>query len=145
MNGTLTVTTIEDELDLLVREDKLNAEDVYEYAKKHPESCLHDRFEWDKDKAAHEYNLNLAMKIIQEYRWRYTTTENEVVQTRKWVSLNDDRIDGGGYRDIQDVLSSKVMRRKLLQEAIQSLEMWRTRFIVLEKELKPVFDAMKKL
>ena len=136
---------LKEELEALKRKNLLNPKDMFEFAKENPGSALWAKLEWDLDKAHQEYNLWICREIIQSFKWKYTTQDKEVVETRRWVSLVNDRHDDGGYREIEDVLRSKEMRAKLLQQAKQDFAMWKTRFIVLEKELKPVFDAMDRV
>lgn len=137
--------TVNEELDMLEKSGRLKTKDVYEYAKDNVDSELHSRFIWDTEKAAYEHNLEIARDLIQNYTWRYVAQDNNPVETRKWVSIKSDRGENGGYRRIEDVLKSIPLRNKLLEQARHDFDEWKRRYIVLEKELSPVFRAMDRV
>jgi hypothetical protein len=136
---------LKEELEGLKKRNLLNPKDMFEYAKENPDSVLYSKLEWDKSKAHYEYNLWICREIISSFKWEYVTQEKEVIETRRWISLEQDRHDKGGYREITDILNNKELRLKLLTNAKQDFAIWKSRYIVLEEELKFVFKAMDKL
>ena len=104
-----------------------------------PESPLHSAFQWDDHNAAHEYRLAQARHVIRAWVTLVPQAEKNV---RAYVSLVDDRSnEGGGYRDIQAVLTCPEHRSALLDQAKSEARAWQMKYRVL-KELVPVFQAM---
>lgn len=96
------------------RDGMLHAEKVVEWAKKHKQSALHRKFEWNDSKAAREYRLWQARVLIQ----LNITTQDGGPQL---VSLSIDRTKGGGYRDLDDVRRDKNLSAVLLNDALNEL------------------------
>jgi len=118
----------------------LRPEDIVEYARDE-ETELHSRFEWDDEKAGHEYRLWQARQIV-----RVTVIYEEHIQetVRCYVSLADDREKkGGGYRALVDVMSDAELRSKLLQQAWDDFMGWKRKYNQLQ-ELAPIFEAAEK-
>lgn len=135
--GTVT-NKIRDELLALQaasRDGLLRAEDVVDWARGNPSSALYKQFTWDRDKAAREYWLYQARRLIQIH----------VVSgdgTPKLVSLTIDRKSGGGgYRAISDVVANKTLSAIMLDDALRELERVRSRFERV-KELTGVWSAI---
>ena len=103
-----------------------------------PASILHNYFEWDDTKAAHEYRLEQARKLIRICVRYIPDGPDEPV--RAYVSLQDDR-GTNGYRSITDVMSDERLREKLLAEAKRDMNLFRQKYAVL-RELAQVFEAM---
>ena len=109
-------------------------------AAKPKKSPLHDCFEWDDEKAGHEYRLNQARHLIVSVV--VVASGGEMLQAH--ISLKPDRYSpGGGYRAMVDVLSDKELRAQMLAEALAELEVFRRKYKDL-KELAGIFAAMKK-
>jgi hypothetical protein len=123
---------IEAELELVRAGDSLlRAEAVVEWAREHPDSALHKSFEWDDTKAAHEYRVWQARRIIAIH----------VVQSdgvRKFVSISVDRKNGGGYRDIREAVKIDELRQAMLRDALHDLKRVRDRYTALS-EFSDVF------
>lgn len=115
-------------------------EDVVNYAF-NEDTALHSKFEWDDGKAGHAYRVWQARHLIKICVTVEPVTKNEIPV---YVSLNDERYGDGGYRNTVDVLSDKVLRRKLVEGAIRDFEYWRFRYHQLV-ELDDVFSAMDDL
>jgi hypothetical protein len=122
----------------------LKAIDVIEEARDES-SPLHSAFTWDDSKAAHEYRLEQARRLIrvvvQTVEFKQKSRE-----IRVFVSLSPDRYNedgGGGYRPMVDVLSNADMRAQLLTDALEDMRGFQDRYRAL-KELVDVFAAMKK-
>jgi len=119
----------------------LKAEDVVTYARD-TKTALHSQFTWSDKKAAHEYRLEEARRLI---RVVVTVLDGEQDPIRAYVSLRTDRIrDGGGYRMLVDVLEDAEMRAQLLAESLADLGAWEEKYRRLE-ELAPIFEAAKKV
>ena len=114
-------------------------EQVVEFAKD-PSTALHNRFEWDDDEAAHRYRLIQAQEII---RVAVIVLPNTNKPVRAYVSLQRDRTSGRGYRATANVLSSKAMRAEMVQEALEDMVAFQSKYRML-KELSKVFEAMDK-
>ena len=88
---------LKEELEGLKRKNLLNPKDMLEFAMNNTDSALHGKLEWDYKKSHQEYNLWICREIIASFKWSYTTQDKEIVETRRWVSLEEDRHDEGGY------------------------------------------------
>lgn len=114
--------------------------DVVEYAKT-PETALHSQFEWDDTKAATEYRLEQARRVI---RFTVTVLGTDTREIRAYVSLSTDRQQGDSYRSMEEVLSDPSSRARLLAQALSEADSWRTRYDRLA-ELSPIVAAIKKI
>lgn len=85
---------------------------VVAWAKDHPESALHGRFQWDDTKAAHEHRLWQARQVITEVRVEYAPSKTHQV----YVSPIEERRDG--YVALVDVLSDEQRRARFLAQAL---------------------------
>ncbi len=120
----------------------LHAEDVYEYAKDNPESALHNEFEWDVNEAARLYNIERARTLIRTYRLVVPAAEDRYV--RALISVPSDRVNGGGYRKTQEVLTKDVLRQQVVQEALNKVEALAQEYSFLT-ELDGLFAELKKV
>jgi hypothetical protein len=112
--------------------------DVVDYAK-NPTTTLHTKFTWDDAKAAYEYRLEEARRLIRVY---VTTIETVSKPIRVWVSLKSDRVkEKGGYRLTDDVMRDDEMRKQFLREALEDLKYWRAKYRSI-KEFDAIFDAI---
>lgn len=110
---------------------------VVEWARSNADSALHGCFEWDDNAAAHQYRIWQARTLISLH---IITDRGE----RKSVSLSIDRKkDGGGYRDVEDVMREPGLRNVMLQDALLELRRVRNKYQAL-KELARVFDEIDK-
>ena len=110
---------------------------VVDWAKDHPDSELHSRFNWNVEEAAYERWLWQARTLISLH---IVGDHGE----RRTVSLMFDRTHGGGYRDLDEVMNTKELRRQAVTEAVTELRRYCDRHSHL-KELRPVFDALKRV
>ena len=103
-------------------------------------SPLHSHFEWDDSQAAEKFRIQQARQLI-----------NIVVETVPglkepvpvFVSLTPDRArDGGGYRLLTTVLTDKMSKELLLQDALNELEVFQRKYARL-KELAALFKVMR--
>lgn len=105
-------------------------------------SALHQEFIWDDRKAAYEYRLETARKLIRTY-FVVTEENGDRHRVRGYVSLTTDR-GTNGYRSIESVMSDREMRAQLLADALADLERFQIKYQAL-KELSVVFEAMAKV
>jgi hypothetical protein len=112
----------------------LRPERVVEAAR-NPKSPLHSSFEWDNRKAATAYRLEQARTLISA---AVTMMPSLGEPVRAYVSLEPDRMNGGGYRHTSDVLDSAALRRILLADALREVETLARRYVMLH-ELAPIF------
>jgi hypothetical protein len=121
------------------KKDLLVAEEVVAWAQAHPGSALAQRFEWDDQKAGHEYRLNQARQLIISLEITIGASQ------RRFYSLSIDRSkSGGGYRDINDILRSKSLYDILLMDALADLERMKERYNRLV-ELRPLWKEVDKI
>lgn len=118
---------METELNLLMKKHGgvLTAADVVVQAED-PTSALHAFFTWDDDEAAHKYRLIEARQLITSIR---IIQEGQKGKIRSLVSLNVDRVKGGGYRALDEVLAQPALRQHLLETALSE-------FSALERKYK---------
>lgn len=109
------MTIREELLQIKGTNDLLLAEDVVSWAAKHPSSALYSSLEWNNKKAADKYRLWQARQLIAIH----VISEDG---DRRLVSLSIDRKDGGGYRNVDDVLPVPSLREILLDDALKELE-----------------------
>ena len=103
---------------------------------------LHACFEWDDARAGQDYRLWQARKLIAVVVCGVTGTAKEI---RAFVSLKTDRTkDGGGYRILADVMTDKQMREQMLDEALEELQVFQTKYRRL-KALAPIWPAVRRV
>ena len=137
--------TARDELLYLAQKNDgvLNPRDVVAFAS-NPQTHLHSKFTWDDTKAAEEYRLWQARRIIKLELEIVRNGDDEVGETNLFVSLSDERGGSGGYRLVTQVLTDADRRQKLLSDAIQELSRIRAKYQSI-KELTDVFKEIEKL
>jgi len=101
-------------------------------------SPLHDWFEWDDGKAAEEFRLEQARRLI---RFTIEKIGPEETNVRAYVSLRSDRDEGDSYRSLREVVTVKPLRDELLRQALTEADAWRKRYETFV-ELKDVFLAI---
>lgn len=127
------------ELEALITDDgRLYARQVVEFARQNPNSELHNRFQWDLEQAAYLHWLSTARRLIAVY---VTSETGE----RTTISLSVDRLNGGGYRNAAEVLSTAAMRRMAVEDALAEVQRWRERCSHLAPELGQIFAAIDQL
>jgi hypothetical protein len=104
-------------------------------------SPLHGCFEWNSKRAAEKYLLHQARQLISQYTVVVTTQSGEPIQVRHFVSLTTDRVNGGGYRSLNDVMSDEQLAHQMMDDALAELQLFQIKYSRL-KQLQPVFDAI---
>ena len=123
---------------LYERDGLLIPEKVVEYARDKT-TALHSHFDWDDTSAAHQWRLEQARGLI-----RVTVAYEEALakQTRVWVSLPSDRLSGGGYRKVVDVMRSDK-KDELLTAAKAEMQAFIKRYHDLEAVAGVVAEMRK--
>lgn len=130
---------IRGELEALKVDGVIRPADVVERARD-PESAMHGWFEWDESAAAQEFRLYQARKLL---RVHVTVEQREDSPTRAFVSLSSDRkVEGGGYRALDDVMSDEALRAQLLRDALAELRCAQQKYRHL-KQLSGVWKAVE--
>ncbi|HZT90267.1 MAG TPA: hypothetical protein VFA12_20170 [Stellaceae bacterium] len=108
--------------------DKLQAQQVVDWARSHPKSALYAALcplgtdgKWDLVKAAEEYLLHQARRLIAVHIV-------DEAGARKVVSLSVDRVSGGGYRRVKDVLMDVELTAVMLKDALAELQRVRLKY-----------------
>lgn len=129
------------ELEELVKMNKgsIRPDQLVEWAKEHPESDLHSRFEWDDEKAGYSYRLIQARHLIAVVKIEIRPSE----EVRAYVSLKNDR-GKDGYRPLTSVLANHTQREALLSEALGELTRIRMKYAMLT-ELSSVWAEIAKV
>ncbi|MGL5004246.1 MAG: hypothetical protein ACRDAM_15010 [Casimicrobium sp.] len=122
---------------LYARDGLLIPEKVVEFAKDE-RTALHSHFDWDDTSAAHHWRVEQARNLI-----RVTVSYSEQVKkdVRVYVSLPSDRLQGGGYRKVSDVVVSDK-RDELLSAAKAEMQSFIKRYEEIQT-LAGVINAMK--
>ncbi len=102
-----------------------------------PGSPLHDEFEWDDTAASHKYRLWQARKLIA----RVMIERPDRASMPAYVSVSIDRVDRGGYRRTDLVMSDDDLRDAMLKTAMQELRAFRLRYSRF-LELSKIFVAI---
>lgn len=113
----------------------LRPQEVVRWAKSHPQSELHRRFEWNDSKAAAEHRLQQARELIKLVIIREPLTP-------QYVSLSIDRAkSGGGYRIHDEVKDAASLRAVFVADVLREFVRMRERYSEL-RELSSIFFAI---
>lgn len=121
--------------------DLLTAEEVVDWARKHPKSALHRAPEfhgWDVKKCAYEQWKEAARRLIAIH---IVYADGE----RRFVSLTLDRSrPGGGYRDIDEVVKDRALMDIMLEDALRDFQRMESKYNRVSA-LKPVWQTVAKI
>jgi hypothetical protein len=116
--------------------------DVLGWARSHPKSKLHGLFQWDDGKAAEQYRLGQARRIIKIYVRQETDGGLDEVP---YVSVPNLRhTDSGSYYDAKTVATHEEFRLSVINEVKAKLADMRTTYQTMMPELEPVWAAIGK-
>ena len=132
-----------DRLKALHANQRLEPKLVVEAARD-PKSPLHSFFTWNTREAAAKQLLQEARQLVAKYYEVQITSSGEPVKIRHYVSLTTDRVNGGGYRMLDDVMNDDQMREQMLADALAELQVFQAKYSRL-KQLQPVFEAIEKV
>lgn len=104
-------------------------------------SALHAQFDWNTSRNAERGLLLQAQELIMAVKIKVETADQETISVRAYWSLAPDRLNGGGYRPLNEIMANQQWREQLLATALGELEALRKRYAKLE-ELTAVFAAV---
>lgn len=104
-----------------------------------PESSLHSAFEWDDEKAGHEYRMYQARNLIRLTVEVIKEENSDPKTVTAFVALKKDRGNGGGYKMTSQLIKTADGRDAILQTALWELKAFRNKYQHLV-ELTEVFD-----
>lgn len=107
-------------------------------AARNKNSILHDRFEWDTNEAAEKYRLIQARLMLSV---AVEVLPGSRITSRVFVSLKTDRLTGGGYRTLVDVMNDSDMHQQMLDDAVENIEHFQEKYKQL-KELRRMMAVM---
>jgi hypothetical protein len=129
--------TIQSELEALRDSDPqhiLHPERVIEWAHDNPDSALHKGLEWDDARAGHQYRLWQVRQLVKVH-------VRDARREPTMISLKIDRIAGGGYRQLTDVMAAPDLRCMAFAEALTELRRVQKKYHYL-RELEHVWEAI---
>jgi len=118
--------------------DKLKPEFVLEDATSE-DSPLHNSFEWDDKKAAHQHRLKIAQKMLQFLVIIEFGDEKLEPPIRAVLSIekNNERY----YQTSAKVLTDMELRQQILEEGDRELIAWKIKYSQYE-EFHKIFEAI---
>ena len=102
-------------------------------------NVLHPHFEWDDSVAAEAFRADQARDLVRSLTVDISRSNLEEKHVRAFVNVVTG--DQQGYVSTFTALSSKDLRKHILQRAFAELEAWRARHAELS-ELARIFAAM---
>lgn len=130
--------SIRDELLALQQADPermLHVEVAETWARANPESDTHGALEWDDRKAGQQFRYVQLRQLVRIH------VVNETREPQ-FVNLSIDRVQGGGYRSIDDVMPSVSYREIMLRDALAELERLQKKYARLT-ELAKIWSEME--
>lgn len=103
---------------------EITPRNVVDDARSH-NSPLHRCFEWNNEKAADNYRLSQARKLIGAIVVAQVDDAPVKRETRAFVNLQS---SGAGYEPIEVAMSNADMRAEVLAKAKQEIALWRARY-----------------
>lgn len=90
-------------------------------------SPLHRYFEWDDQKAAHQYRLEQARKLIRSIEVVLEDAKGKQMPMRAYYSVRD--ADGQrGYEAMEFVFATPDLADQVIEEALAQLEAWKAKY-----------------
>ncbi len=99
-----------------------------------PDSPIHDRFDWDETKAAHQWRLQQARGLIREVQ---VVWEGREIEEFYNVTISQNTKQKRGYVSLKKVLSDSGLHNQVLLEALKELRHWQEKYRTLS-ELKGI-------
>lgn len=103
-------------------------------------SPLHDWFEWNNKKAAHEYRLEQARVLVRSIAITVQYPDGDR-QIRAFHIVKNGETS---YRSITKIQSEEIYRQQIIANAFKELEGWRKRYKDYN-ELKEAVDLVDKI
>lgn len=130
--------SIETELLALKGEDGLiHVETVRAWALQNQDSELYSAIDWDLERGAVQWQLHQIRRIIKVHI-RFDDASPRV------VNLKADRISGGGYRLVDDVIPVVDLRQQMLNDVLAEIEKLKAKYSILS-EMCSVWDAAEEV
>ena len=122
----------------------LTAHNIVKIAKNR-KSPLHSLFEWNDTVAAEQHRLWQARVLVNEVKVVVDDVEYSAFENVN-VFSDDDGLDGSEreYKELSEIMSSKDLRRQVLQSALQTLNYWKQKYAEYN-EFEPVVEAIDKV
>jgi hypothetical protein len=116
---------------------KIVPEVALNWARRHTRSALYKAINWDDA-------YNIRNYLLVQVRNLITLNIRSETRDPEMISLSIDRSerDGGGYREISDVLSAPRLRQIMLMDALHEFELLKKRFDELD-ELADVWQVVE--
>lgn len=118
----------------------LEIDDVLNEAKDET-SILHKHFEWDDSEAADLYRRQQARALIQ--KCKIQLVETEPVMIRAFVSLPTDRVNGGGYRLMSEVVNDDSMRDELIRDIQLTIARWNKKLHLIDGDIAELLEQLE--
>lgn len=118
------MTTIKEELlaiQAAASDGLLHVEDAEAWARANPNSGLHKSLEWNDVVAAREHRYGQIRRLIKLH-------VIQVDGAPQLVSLSFDRVRGGGYREIAQVVKTRDLAEIMFEDAVAELERVRKKY-----------------
>ena len=117
-------------------EEGLTAETLLEANK--PETApLHNEYEWNDSKAAHEWRLQQSRHFINSIAIKVLTKDEEEIAVRAFHITTEKSC----YESITAIITEKDKREALLASALSELNAFKRKYELLT-ELTPIFKAI---
>lgn len=94
-------------------------------------SPLHPCFEWDDEKAADNYRLTQARKLIGSIVVAQIDEQPMNLETRAFVHITAG--DAARYEPVEVAMASESMRHEVLERARREIKLWRARYHAYEE------------
>ncbi len=121
---------------LSATEKGLTAETLLE-ANKPVTAPLHKEYEWNDEKAAHEWRLHQSRHFINSIAVKVVTADDTEETVRAFFTTTEE----SKYQPITAIMKEKSKREKLLELALSELKSFKNKYSTLS-ELSPVFAAI---
>jgi len=120
----------------------LHPESVVDFAR-NKKTALHSAFEWDDSKAAEQYRMEQARRLIRVMVEVIPHNGGETT-VQAFVALKSERYEDGGYRHFPSVMKTEEGRESVLETALWELEAFQQKYSEV-KELAGVFGEINKI
>ena len=99
-------------------------------------SAMHDKFTWNKDKAAYAHNLWEARQLVSDVNLEINGDGEQRMFHHCIVTINEEKVEGYVTKDD---FNDKAIYYAVLKEAVVSLRYWQKKY----RELKELENVIK--
>lgn len=116
----------------------LKVKDGIEFAKKNPNSALHQVLTWDNSVAGQKWREHQMRNIIRATIQLVLIGPKQIPYTAPvfWSFMGERNQNGGGYRPL--VLSDKKMMKQMLKDALAELQAFENKYKILNELVEAV-------